>query len=369
MFMKIHFKPGVLLLLSALLLFGSVLGVSDSRVSSWVSQLRADFVGRRTNSPNVRDTAPTRHLPGSSAPAFLTPSPVIDAPSNLSVSVTSNTLVRLTWVAPTGTVTQYRIERSQNLFGPFSLVGTATNTTFDDTTVTSINSYLYRVRAVDTFGAPSAPSNMAVGTAITFLDPELEASVTVVKADHVYQLRQAVNSMRSLAGLSAASWTNSNLNNAIIFAVDVEELRDKLAPALSALSVPASAYEDSDLVVATTFIKKVHIEQLRQRSTRSSSTSSGPADQGVDSANARLDPLNRTGGAGEDPLSRNFNWSLPLVGLSGRAGLDLGLSLSYNSLVWTKSGSYISFNDDGGFPAPGFRLGFPVIKRRFSIPK
>jgi len=77
---------------------------------------------------------------------------------------------------------------------------------------------------------------------------------------------------------------------------------------------------------------------------------------------ARLDPLNRTGGSGEDPLSRNYNWTMPLVSLPGRAGLDLGLSLSYNSLVWTRSGNYISFNDDRGFPGPGFRLGFPVIQ-------
>jgi YD repeat-containing protein len=79
--------------------------------------------------------------------------------------------------------------------------------------------------------------------------------------------------------------------------------------------------------------------------------------------NARLDPLNQTGGSGENPLSQNFNWTLPLVGLPGRAGMDLNLSLSYNSLVWTKSGSnYISFDDDHGFPGPGFRLGFPVIQ-------
>jgi YD repeat-containing protein len=77
--------------------------------------------------------------------------------------------------------------------------------------------------------------------------------------------------------------------------------------------------------------------------------------------NSRLDPLNQTGGDGENPLSRNFNWTLPLVSLPGRAGMDLNLSLSYNSLVWTKSGSYISFDDDFGFPGPGFRLGFPVI--------
>ena len=78
----------------------------------------------------------------------------------------------------------------------------------------------------------------------------------------------------------------------------------------------------------------------------------------------RLDPLNATGGGGENPLSQNFNWNLPLVSLPGRAGLDLGLVLSYNSLVWTKNAtSSISFDDDKGFPGPGFRLGFPVIQQ------
>jgi YD repeat-containing protein len=80
---------------------------------------------------------------------------------------------------------------------------------------------------------------------------------------------------------------------------------------------------------------------------------------------ARLDAANRTGSPGEDLASRNFNWSLPLVSLPGRAGLDLGLSLSYNSLVWTKSGSAIKFDADRGFPGPGFRLGFPVIEPRY----
>ena len=81
------------------------------------------------------------------------------------------------------------------------------------------------------------------------------------------------------------------------------------------------------------------------------------------SSNSRLDPLNQTGGGGENPLSRNFNWNLPLVNLPGRAGLDLNIGLSYNSLVWTKYGSnFISFDDDNGWPAPGFRLGFPVIQ-------
>jgi YD repeat-containing protein len=70
-----------------------------------------------------------------------------------------------------------------------------------------------------------------------------------------------------------------------------------------------------------------------------------------------------------DPLSRNHNWSLPLVNLPGRAGLDLGLALTYNSLVWTKDATGVTFDADRGFPSPGFRLGFPVVQQRFVNPQ
>src|SRR5258707_1144848 len=85
-----------------------------------------------------------------------------------------------------------------------------------------------------------------------------------------------------------------------------------------------------------------------------------------DMAMARIDPHNRTGTGGVDPLSNNFNWSLGLVGLKGR-GLDLGLSLSYNSLaVWTVSGNYVAFDMDQGDPSPGFRLGFPTVQGPYT---
>jgi hypothetical protein len=66
---------------------------------------------------------------------------------------------------------------------------------------------------------------------------------------------------------------------------------------------------------------------------------------------ARLDPANRTGSSGEDLASRNLNWSLPLVSLPGRAGLDLGLSLAYNSLVWTRSGRQSGLTQTTDSPA------------------
>jgi YD repeat-containing protein len=91
---------------------------------------------------------------------------------------------------------------------------------------------------------------------------------------------------------------------------------------------------------------------------------------------ARIAPQNRTGQPGEDLLSRNFNWGLPLVNLPGRAGLDLDLSLSYNSLIWTRvdSTSYswppqtvssFTYDADRGSPSAGFRLGFPSIQGPF----
>src|SRR5258708_11216965 len=83
-------------------------------------------------------------------------------------------------------------------------------------------------------------------------------------------------------------------------------------------------------------------------------------------AMARIDPHNRMGTGGVDLLSNNFNWSLGLVGLKGR-GLDLGLSLSYNSLsMWTRSGNDVAYNMDKDAAAPGFRLGFPTVQGAYT---
>ena len=83
---------------------------------------------------------------------------------------------------------------------------------------------------------------------------------------------------------------------------------------------------------------------------------------------SRKQPQNETGEAGVDLGSRNFNWSLPLLSLPGRAGLDVNLTLFYNSLVWTKDGSFIKYNADLGTPAPGFRLSLPILQQQFLNP-
>jgi hypothetical protein len=84
--------------------------------------------------------------------AFLSPPPFfLDAPSNLSVTATSDTSVSLSWTAPGGALS-YRLERSQNVSGPFLFLASTSNTTYNDTTVSADQSYLYRVRAVGSGG-------------------------------------------------------------------------------------------------------------------------------------------------------------------------------------------------------------------------
>lgn len=91
-------------------------------------------------------------------------------------------------------------------------------------------------------------------------------------------------------------------------------------------------------------------------------TTSGTPSSAVSSlATARVDPFNQPGSG---LLARDAEWSVPLLSLPGRAGLDLGLSLSYSSMVWTRSGPYVYFDEDNGFPSPGLRLGFPTIQEK-----
>ena len=80
---------------------------------------------------------------------------------------------------------------------------------------------------------------------------------------------------------------------------------------------------------------------------------------------ARVDPFNQTG---NQLKARDCEWGLSLISLPGRAGLDLGLGLSYSSLVWTRSAgpsgapAYLYFDEDNSSISPGFRLGFAAIQ-------
>jgi RHS repeat-associated protein len=60
------------------------------------------------------------------------------------------------------------------------------------------------------------------------------------------------------------------------------------------------------------------------------------------------------------PEGSNFNLAMPLIGLGGR-GIGAGLTLNYNSRVWSRHGSAVTFSALGGWPFAGFSVGFGRI--------
>ncbi|HYX72862.1 MAG TPA: hypothetical protein VE732_08825, partial [Nitrososphaera sp.] len=77
------------------------------------------------------------------------------------------------------------------------------------------------------------------------------------------------------------------------------------------------------------------------------------------------DPSNQVGaplGAPADSGagSGNFQLTAPVLSLAGR-GIDLSLGLVYNSRLWNKAGSEISYDIDRSWPAPGWNLGFGKV--------
>jgi hypothetical protein len=188
--------------------------------------------------------------------------------------------VSLTWNSPAGAV-NYRIERAISKNGPYGLAGASTSTSFVDNGVTSGTAYLYRVCAATSGNTcTSAYSNIVLGTAVSFLtDPIMKSysedpvNATTPKANHILELRTAVNAVRTLAGKPPATWTNTTLvsGSSSISVADVRDLRTNLDEALLALGISTSAYTDSTLKgyledpVNATLIKAAHIRELRQR--------------------------------------------------------------------------------------------------------
>jgi subtilase family serine protease len=115
-------------------------------------------------------------------------------------------------------------------------------------------------------GAVITKSNAFAYLPTVFTDNTLAAGVTTAKAQHVIELRQAVDALRAVAGLQPALWTDATLapTSAVIKAVHIRELRGFLDDAATRLGYPTSPYTDPTLTTSFV-IRLVYIEELRQR--------------------------------------------------------------------------------------------------------
>jgi galactose oxidase-like protein/glyoxal oxidase-like protein/fibronectin type III domain protein len=187
------------------------------------------------------------------------------APSNLVATASSTSSVSLSWSAGSGSIDHYEIQRSASVNGPFTTLPSTTSTSFTDSSLSSTTTYIYRVRAVDAQGNYSSFSNIDIATTIIFTDDPLTVGVTIIQAQHVNELRQAVNAVRAAAGLSAATWTDSSLSGVVVKAVHISELRSKVDEARTSLGLSTSSYTDPSLTPTSTVVKAVHVHELRDR--------------------------------------------------------------------------------------------------------
>ncbi|MFL6248355.1 MAG: reprolysin-like metallopeptidase, partial [Thermoanaerobaculia bacterium] len=160
----------------------------------------------------------------------------------------SGTSIGIFWSAVAG-ATSYEVYR-RAAGGSFALIGTTASTSFTDNLAVAGSAYLYAAKSVS--GAvTSALGTPDLATAVIFTDPTLAAAMTIRRL-HVHELRTAINAVRTLAGLSAFSFTDPTITagTTVVKAAHVNEARTALDAARSALTLSAVSYTDPALPAA-----------------------------------------------------------------------------------------------------------------------
>jgi hypothetical protein len=115
-------------------------------------------------------------------------------------------------------------------------------------------------------GSPYTKPNAFAYLPTSFTDDPLVAGVTQARAQHVIELRQAVDALRAVAGLPQAQWTEPVLVNFVtpVKFAHIGEIRTYMEDAAVALGYARRSYTDPTYE-AGLVIKRVHVEELRLR--------------------------------------------------------------------------------------------------------
>jgi len=114
-------------------------------------------------------------------------------------------------------------------------------------------------------GSPYLKPNAFAYLPTVFTDDTIVIGQTKAKAQHIIELRQAVDVLRAVAGLSGAPWIDPALAPGnTIKAIHITNLRTFLDDAAMRLGYATSPYMDPGLT-AGFVIKRIHVAELRQR--------------------------------------------------------------------------------------------------------
>jgi Cu/Zn superoxide dismutase len=101
-------------------------------------------------------------------------------------------------------------------------------------------------------------------SSIAFTDDPLTQGTTTVKAVHITELRNAINTLRAANGLGAFVFTDPSLGvGTPVKGVHITELRTALNAVYTQRSRPVPAYTDPSIAIASTLIQSIHIAELR----------------------------------------------------------------------------------------------------------
>jgi hypothetical protein len=153
------------------------------------------------------------------------------------------------------------------------LGGRATTTVVSDAagraTAPAFTANVYRGTYAVAATVPGLPLSVPfaltnVPLALMFSDEPLTAGTTAIKAVHITELRQAIDTLRSAHGLSAFSWTDPTLTagTTLVKAAHIMELRQALSEVYVAAIRQVPSYTDPTLSSGVV-TKRVHIAELR----------------------------------------------------------------------------------------------------------
>ncbi|MGZ7031594.1 MAG: hypothetical protein ACXVIJ_06425 [Thermoanaerobaculia bacterium] len=206
----------------------------------------------------VRETVALGTLSLVNGQVSVTVTDPVPAPTALMATAVSTSQVDLTWSA-TGGPDHYEVFRSQN-GSAFSFLSLAPAMSFSDSTVIAGTTYVYEVRAVDAGNVVSSFSNVDPATT-SFTDDPLVVNTTLVKAVHPLEVTTAINALRSLAGLPL--FADATIASGLVVRADhINNLRTALNEARTTLGLSAVTFAES-VTVGTTTIKAAHVEELR----------------------------------------------------------------------------------------------------------
>lgn len=177
-------------------------------------------------------------------------------PAGFTATAASTSQINLAWSASAGAA-QYEVQRK---FGAnaYATLTTTASTNYIDNSVTSGLAYVYKVRALDASSRPSPFSAPDSAIAMLFTDDPLAAAATRVKSVHVTELRQAVNALRSTAGLGATTFSGGSS----VLALHITQLRTALIEARTVLGMSSVTLTDPALAAGTP-IRAAHVQELR----------------------------------------------------------------------------------------------------------